>query len=42
MNMPRTLRMLTLMLKPSVSFTSTRSMVSGGLILGVKCVEKML
>ena len=41
MNMPRTLRILTLMLKPKVSFTKTRSMVRGGLMPGVKCVEKM-
>ena len=42
MNMPRTLRMLTLIVNPMVSLTSTRSIVSGGLIPGVKCVEKML
>lgn len=42
MNIPRMLSKLTLMLNPIVNLMSTRSIVRGGLIPGVKCVEKML
>ena len=42
MNMPRILKRLILILKPSVSLTNTRSIVNGGLMPGVKWVEKIL
>ena len=41
MNMPRMLRMLTLILNPKTSLIRTRSMVSGGLTPGLKFVAKM-